>query len=113
MSDEASGTAQCIVVLVTVGSRESALRIGRSLVEEHLAACCNVIPGVTSIYRWEGEICEDEELILVLKTRRSQLDLLKSRVAELHEYEVPEIIALPINDGSAAYLNWVREETSP
>jgi periplasmic divalent cation tolerance protein len=99
------------VVLVTVGKREEAERIGSALVEEKLAACCNLVGPIRSIYRWKGEICRDEETLLVLKTRREGFEKLRARVAGLHSYAVPEIIALPIVAGHAPYLDWVRDET--
>src|SRR4029453_12915704 len=92
------------VVLVTVSSETEAKTIARALVEERLAACVNIIPGVTSIYRWEGKICEDRELLLVIKTRGQKVAALRERIVHLHSYAVPEVIALPIADGSARYL---------
>lgn len=97
-----------LVVHVTAPDIDVATRIARALVEEELAACCNVIPGVRAIYRWEGAIHEDAELLLVIKTRAEQLDALTRRVLELHPYALPEIIALPIVAGHAPYLAWVR-----
>ena len=106
---EVQGT---IVVLVTCPSHEVGEQVGRSLVEEQLAACVNVVPGVTSIYRWEGKICRDPEVLLVIKTRRPRLAALIRRVKALHPYSVPEIIALPLVGGSRPYLSWVRDSTS-
>jgi len=104
---------ECCVVLVTVGNREEAEKIASSLVSERLAACCNLIGGVDSTYRWQGAICRDEEVLLVIKTRRERFEALCARVAELHSYEVPEIVALPVVAGHRPYLNWVRKETTP
>ncbi len=106
---EVQGT---IVVLVTCPSQEVGEKVGRSLVEEQVAACVNVVPGVTSIYRWEGKICRDPEVLLVIKTRRPRLAALIRRVKALHPYSVPEIIALPLVGGSRPYLSWVRDSTS-
>ena len=95
------------VVLVTVSSETEAKAIARALVEERLAACANIIPGLTSIYRWEGNICEDRELLLLLKTQGQKVAALRERIGHLHSYAVPEVIALPIAEGSARYLEWL------
>ncbi len=99
------------VVLVTVGRPEEAEKIASALVEERLAACCNLVSSVRSVYRWKGEICRDEEVLMVIKTRRERFEALRARIAELHSYEVPEIIRLPILAGHAPYLDWIRQET--
>ena len=104
-------TAEHCVALVTVPDRETADRIAQALVTEGLAACVNVIPGVVSTYRWQGEIQRDDELLLVIKTRREKLDALQARVIELHPYDTPEVIALDITGGSPAYLNWITDNT--
>ncbi len=96
-----------IVVLITTGSREEALKIARTLVEEKLAACVNVVPSVSSFYWWEGKLQEDEEALLVVKTTAAAFPALEGRVRELHSYTVPEIIALPIMEGYKGYLDWV------
>lgn len=100
------------LVLVTAPDGEVGARLGRILVEERLAACVNVVPGLRSIYRWEGEIQDDAEVLLMVKTRADRLDSLTRRVQELHPYEVPEILALPIAGGSQAYQAWIRSEAS-
>lgn len=97
--------------MVTVGNSEEALSIARTLVEEQLVACVNVIPRIRSIYRWKGEICDDEELLLVMKTRSDLFPVLQNRIRKLHSYEVPEIISFPIVEGLPEYLNWVTEST--
>jgi periplasmic divalent cation tolerance protein len=99
-----------LVVLITAGSQEEAEHLAHRLVAEMLAACVNVVPGVTSVYRWEGEIQQDREWLLVVKTQRDVLDNLVPRVQALHSYEVPEIIALPVVGGSEAYLHWISRE---
>ena len=96
-----------LVVLMTAGSQEEAERIAEALVAEMLAACVNVVPGVTSIYRWEGKVQRDQEWLLVAKSRRDMLDRLVERVQALHSYDVPEIIALPLAGGSEPYLRWL------
>ncbi len=99
------------VVMVTVGSSEEALSIARTLVEEQLAACVNIVPRIRSIYRWKGDICDDEEQLLIMKTRTDLFPALQSRIRELHSYEVPEIISFPVAEGSPDYLNWVLDNT--
>lgn len=100
------------VVLTTAPSRKTALELARALVERRLAACVNVLPA-TSVYRWEGEVKEEEEHLMVLKTRRTNVDDIHDLLDELHPYEVPELVSLEVEDGSAAYLNWLRVETAP
>jgi periplasmic divalent cation tolerance protein len=100
-----------IVVLITSPDEEEAAKIAGTLVDERLAACVNIIRNVRSIYRWEGKVQDDAEVLMVAKTRRDLFEKLKNRVKELHRYDVPEIIALPIVDGSEGYLNWIRETT--
>ena len=99
------------VVFVTVSSEEEGMKIARSLVARKLAACVNIVPGVRSVYRWKGEVKDDKELLLVVKTREGHLAHVVQAVKELHSYTVPETIALPILGGSEAYLGWLREET--
>ncbi len=99
-----------LVVLITAGSQEEAEHIAQRLVAEMLAACVNVIPGVTSIYRWEGEVQRDQEWLMIAKTQRDTLDSLVRRVQALHSYSVPEVIALPLVGGSQAYLRWMARE---
>ena len=105
----ASGT---IVVLITCPTPAVAEKIGRTLVEERLAACANLVSGLTSIYRWEEKICRDAETLLLIKTRRSRLTALERRVLTLHPYSVPEILALPVQAGSRPYLSWVVDSVS-
>ncbi len=100
------------VVFVTVGRPEEAETIAAALVSEKLAACCNLLPGIRSIYRWKGEICREPETLMVIKTRRENFERLRRRVTELHSYSVPEIIALPILEGHRPYLDWLRDETA-
>jgi periplasmic divalent cation tolerance protein len=98
-----------VVVLVTCPDRPVAERIARALVEERLAACVNLLPGLTSIYRWEGALCQESETLLLIKTRRERLSALARRVKALHPYTVPEVIALPVLAGSTSYLKWIRD----
>ncbi len=99
-----------IVVYVTVGSGEEADRIGATLVGEKLAACVNRVRSIQSVYRWQGKVEQSDEELLIIKTRRQFFPALEKRVKELHSYSVPEIIALPILEGSADYLSWLREQ---
>ncbi len=96
---------------VTVGSRAEALTIGRALVEERLAACANVLDGATSIYRWQGKIEQDDEVVLIAKTRTELVDRLTARVKALHSYDCPCVVVLPIDQGNAEYLAWIEAET--
>ena len=103
---------ESIVVFVTCGSEEEALKIANTLVEENLAACANLVSPIRSIYRWEGKIWDEKEWLLIIKTQEKKYDELEKRVKTLHSYAVPEIIAFPIVEGSSSYLTWVRENTS-
>jgi periplasmic divalent cation tolerance protein len=100
-----------LVVLVTAPSAEKAAELARQLVEERLAACGNVLPGIRSIYRWEGKVQDEPEALLVLKTHRDRFEALRDRVLALHPYQVPEVLALPVEAGSEQYLAWVTGET--
>jgi len=102
-----------VVVLMTAGSRREGERIATALVDEHLAACVSVVASATSIYRWQGRIERGREVLLIAKTRRALVRRLTARVEELHSYDVPEVIALPIEGGGAAYLEWLAGETQP
>lgn len=97
------------VILITVPSAESAKTLAHGIIERQLAACVNIIPQVTSVYRWEGKVNEDSEQLLVIKTETKLLKDLAAAVRELHPYTVPELISLPITAGSQAYLNWVTD----
>jgi periplasmic divalent cation tolerance protein len=99
-----------IVVLSACGSAEEAQRLARALVEKRLAACVNIIPGVRSVYRWKDAIEDEEEVLLAIKTSRALLDELRDEIERLHSYEVPEVIALSVVDGSDRYLAWMNRE---
>ena len=100
------------VTFVTAPDTEVGARIARALVEERLAACVNLVPGIRSIYRWEGAVQDDGEVLLVVKTSADRGRDLAERVRELHPYDLPEVLALPAAGGSEDYLAWVRAEVA-
>ena len=101
-----------ILVMMTTDSEEQAETIAKTLLEERLIACANLIGGIRSLYRWEGQVCDDREILLFCKTRQSLFSRLSETVKSIHPYDVPEIIALPLVDGWQPYLEWVEQETS-
>ena len=102
MSDE-------LIVLVTTANAEGAAGIAEVLVSERLAACVNIVPGIESIYRWEGKVTRDHESLMIIKTTGERYDELEHRVKELHGYSTPEVIAFKIDRGSEQYLKWLRD----
>ncbi len=106
-------TPDVLVVLITVPSLEVGGRIARALVEERLAACVNLVPGMTSVFWWEGAVQTEAEALLLAKTLSPRFEALAARVRSLHPYAVPEIIALPLHAGHEDYLDWVREAVAP
>ena len=100
-----------IVVFTTAGSKEEANKLSRGLVEEKLAYCVNTVPSIQSTYFWEGKLCVDEELLLVIKTQERKFTAVESWVRKNHSYEIPELIALPIVKGSADYLKCIDDWT--
>jgi periplasmic divalent cation tolerance protein len=105
--------AEFNLIYMTAASDDEAMRIGRTLVEERLAACANVIPGMRSLYWWDGRVQDDKEAVLIVKTRAELVAALTERVKALHSYAVPCVVALPIEAGNPAYLDWLRNETAP
>ena len=103
-------SSEPIVVLMTAASREEADRIAELLVSAQLAACVQILPEIESVYRWQGEVKREKEILLLAKTLRSRFDELESKVRALHSYETPEIIAVPVTDSSAPYLEWLIAE---
>ena len=101
-----------IGVFSTASSAEEAEKIARVLVEERLAACVNVLPGARSVYRWKGAIESSDEWVLIIKSSRERFDRLRARLEKIHSYEVPEVVALAVVDGSNNYLNWLEAELS-
>ena len=100
-----------IIVFITAPNEKEAASISRTIVEERLVACVNIIPSVRSIYRWQGRVEDEQEVLMVVKTKKSLFERLQERVKELHSYSVPEIIGLPVTEGSKQYLEWLGQET--
>lgn len=109
----ASPSSDVRVALSTAPDADAAAQIARTLVEERLAACANLVPGVRSIYRWQDRVADEAEVLLVFKTRADRVDALAERLRALHPYELPELVVLPITGGLASYLDWVRAEVRP
>uniref|UniRef100_A0A0D9VQH1 Uncharacterized protein n=1 Tax=Leersia perrieri TaxID=77586 RepID=A0A0D9VQH1_9ORYZ len=109
--ESASTTVPSIVVYVTVPNREAGKKLSQSIISEKLAACVNIVPGIESVYWWEGKVQSDSEELLIIKTRESLLNALTEHVKANHEYDVPEVIALPITGGSTKYLEWIKNTT--
>jgi len=99
-----------ILVLTTSDTRELAEAIARALVESGEAACVNIVPGIRSIYRWQGKICDEAELLLVIKSTTERFDSIRSRIKKIHTYQVPEVIAIPLSAGDPEYLHWLQEQ---
>jgi periplasmic divalent cation tolerance protein len=105
--------SRTVIVLTTFGTDVDAARVARTLVDERLAACVNLLPPMTSIYRWKGKIETEHELQVLMKTSADRVPALEQRLREIHPYEVPEFLVLSIETGSEAYLSWVAESTKP
>ena len=103
---------EALVIYITAPSEEEATKIARILVEEHLAGCVNIVKDIRSIYLWQGKVEDEKEVLMIVKTRPQLFSALTARVKALHSYMVPEVIAIPVVDGSDAYINWLKEVTS-
>jgi periplasmic divalent cation tolerance protein len=101
-----------IIILSTTGSEDEASKIAEHLVSNRLAACVNIVPSITSVYRWKGEMNTDREILMIIKTDASRFEEIKSAVRNLHSYETPELIAIPIQQGLQQYLDWITESVS-
>ncbi|XP_009380231.2 protein CutA 1, chloroplastic isoform X1 [Musa acuminata AAA Group] len=104
-------TVPSIVVYVTVPNKEAGMKLAESIIKEKLAACVNRVPGIESVYWWDGKVETDAEELLIIKTRESLLGALTQHVKSNHEYDVPEVIALPITGGNEKYLEWIKDST--
>lgn len=102
-----------MIVLCTFPDGDQASTIARTLVDEKLAACVNLLPQVRSIYRWQGEVCDDGEQLSVIKTSADRFPALRARLVELHPYDCPEVIGVTVEDGHPDYLSWVIDSTRP
>jgi periplasmic divalent cation tolerance protein len=102
-----------LIVFCTCPDAACAERIAAALVEERLAACVNRIPGVVSTYRWNGKVCQDHEVLLLIKTTSERFDAVRERIVALHPHELPEVIAVDVERGLPAYLDWVARESQP
>ena len=107
----AAPDADYLVALTTLGSADEARTLVRELVEQRVIACGTVLPGGVSVYRWAGEVTEAEEAVVLMKTRRERWGALEASIRELHPYDVPELLGLPVRAGLAPYLAWVSAET--
>ncbi len=105
-------TSEHVIALSTAPSMEQAAVLARTLVDERLVACVNLVPGVRSIYRWKGEVCDDAEVLCVMKTRRDRVDALRARLPALHPYELPELIVLEVGAGHPPYLQWIDAQVT-
>jgi periplasmic divalent cation tolerance protein len=103
-------SAEAIVVMMTAASQDEASRIAEMLVSARLAACVQILPEIESVYRWQGEVKREQEILLLAKTVASRFDELESKVRAMHSYETPEIVAVPVADVSAPYLKWLLSE---
>ena len=101
-----------IIILSTTGSEDEASKIAEYLVSNRLAACVNIIPSITSVYRWKGEMNSDREILMIIKTDASRFEEIKTAVRNMHSYETPELIAIPIQQGLQQYLDWITESVS-
>lgn len=101
-----------VIIFVTAGSEQEAASISRALVEEGLVACANIIPRIRSLYRWKEKIWDEKETLIVIKSREALFERIRSRVKELHSYEVPEITAIKIDKGDSDYMQWIESVTT-
>lgn len=102
----------CGIVFMTAPSREEAEKIARCLVEKRLAACVQIVPEIRSLYWWEGKVCDDREILLIAKTTEGLFQRLVGKVKEMHSYQVPEVVFVPIQNGLPEYLAWIHNETA-
>jgi len=101
-----------LLVMTTISDIDTGKLLARQIIEQQLVACCNIVPGVTSIYRWKDELHEDQECLLVMKTVENRYTQLSKFILQQHPYETPELIVLPVTESTQEYLSWVIKETS-
>lgn len=102
-----------LIVLTTASSQKEATSIARAVANEHLAACVNIVPGITSIFRWDGRVHKTRESLLIFKTTRKRYPSLERKIQALHSYDVPEIISISVERGFVKYIKWIEKETKP
>ena len=100
-----------LLVITTLPNADAAAELAKNVVGERLAACANLIPALRSIYKWQGKVQDENEVLVLFKTRQDSYEALKARILELHPYEVPEVLAIPVEQGYSAYLEWLARET--
>ncbi len=101
------------VCLSTIDNRENAEKLANQLVSRQLAACVNIVPGATSVYRWQDAVHQEQECVLIIKTTAQALPWLKDALSDLHPYDVPEFVVLDVSDGAMTYLDWVKLQVQP
>ena len=111
-SSAAPAATEAVVVLTTVATADEAVTLVRALLDRRLVACGTVMPGARSLYRWEGKVADEQEVVVLLKTRASRVESLRMAFGELHPYKVPELLALPVAAGADKYLGWIAAETA-
>ena len=99
------------IVNCTARDKKEAIEIAEKLVKKRLVACCNIVPSVTSLYEWDGKLCEEKEVLMIMKTETELFEAIETEVKKMHSYNVPELICIPITGGSRRYLDWVDEQT--
>jgi len=102
-----------VVIFVTAASPDECKKIARHLVESRLAACVNITQPIESVYRWQGQIAEEREFLLIVKSTRELFPEIKTAISSIHSYQTPEIICLPVSDGSPSYLQWIADSVKP
>ncbi len=107
-----SSQPKMLLIITTITDIDKGKLLERQIIDNQLAACCNIMPRVTSIYRWKGELCEDQECLLVIKTVETRFKQISEFIKQQHPYETPELIALPVTKSTQEYLSWVIQETS-
>src|SRR5512132_2525570 len=111
MPDTPTARPDAIVILTTASGEEQATRIARHLVENRWVACVNLIPRIRSVYQWKGKMAQDEEVLMIIKTRREMFERVRQAIRELHSYELPEVLALDVCNGDPDVLAWIRQST--